>query len=290
MDDATDDESVVLAASGIPALSSPHPLDPTSIVIRREAVRRSDEWSEWRVNVHYSRQSGSTDDRTAPPTLRPVARSAGFRAVQKAVIKTLNGDPIVVPGTETPYDPPVQVLKYNPVVRFQRWEASFSTGTQKTYLGKVNSGQFGAYGPGEVMCTALDADEEWENDGNGTIRRYWRVLYEFEADEDGWQPRLQTADYFHIDPADSKRVPIFIGDDGTAFDANDNPFTSSNGDAAPHPMLLYAQDIGGIVAGEIAPAANISSAIADGSFNDKFTKVYDVHGEADFTALALPID
>lgn len=292
VDDPNDDDSIVLAASGIPGLLLPHPNDGTSLVVRREATRRSVEWSEWFVSVYYSRQPGSTEDRQSPPTLRPVIRSASVRSVQMAVTSMKVADensangfkivPITIKGTGTPLDPPLMITRYLPVVRFRRWESSFSTQTQRDYCGRVNKTPFGAYGPGEVMCTNIEGEEEYENDGNGTIIKYWHVTYEFAADTNGWQPRVVNADYFCIN-SDGNRVALHLDTDGAQINPPDGTPVST-------PQILWAVADGQTAVGTMATSAEVTDAVADETFNDKFTFVPEIIPTADFNQLQLPVN
>lgn len=231
--DGTDGPDVVLNASGLPAFGASLAYDPLSKVSRITPIKQDGATIHWEVEVEYSRETANQQDNQQPPTLRPVKRSASVRWVEKALqrSRTLYTDdtpPVpyhqsIVTSAKTPFNPPITISVAHSVVRFQRWENSFSTATQRAYLGRVNSTQFGVFPPGWVMCTNIEASEEWEQDAEGNPQKFWTVTYEFEScagESDTFDPiRVLDADFWFLDPDEDdeskKRKKIYIKDDGT---------------------------------------------------------------------------
>lgn len=231
--DGTDPPDVVLTASGLPAFNSALSYDPLSRATRFTPIKQEGATNHWHVDVEYTRETANQQDRQQPPTLRPVKRSASVRWVEKALQqgRTLYDDQTppqpyrqsIVTSARTPFNPPITISVAHSVVRFTRWEESFSTQTQRDYLGRVNSTQFGVFPAGWVMCTNIEANEEWEQDADGNPQKYWMVTYEFEAcagEADTFDPiKILDADFWFLDPdeddEDKKRKKIYIMPDGT---------------------------------------------------------------------------
>jgi len=280
-----DTSDVVLSAVGLPTLGQQFGGDPLSIVSSRRPVRDSDSRVVWNVEIGYSREKASQEDKQQPPTLRPVKRSTGTKWVEKALMRDNtrsaafpDGKPILT-SAKTPFNPPITITVPHPTASFMRWENatgpnSFSTQTKINYEGKVNSAQFGVFTAGYVLCTGINGSEEWEQDANGTLKRYWMVTYEFEYNPDGWNPTLLLdEDYWFIDPADSKRKPIYVDPDG-AYGGPD----LANGVPIPSPIPLSG--VAGSV-GDVLQASELPESVHYLEFN--------IYLEADFNALGLPV-
>jgi len=284
--DPTDTGAVVLTAANLPSFGAPFDGDPLARVSSRRPQQQLDSRLHWRVSVRYSREKGNQEDKQQPPTLRPVKRSASIRWVEMALMQDVNGDPIVT-SAKTPFNPPLVVSMPHPVVRFVRWEQSFSTATIRQYAGKVNSADFGIYVAGEVLCTNIEATEEWEQDADGNPTKFWMVTYEFEACNgfsDQWRPmRVLDADYWFIDPADSKRKPIFVDKDGTYHGDPDN----ANG-ATPIPSPVPLEGALGNSATSTATIGNVLQAVDLPDFVNYLN--FDIYEEVDFNDLNLPVD
>lgn len=278
--DASDGADIVLGASGLPQLNAASPYDSLSRVVAVRPMRQEDSTVHWQVEVSYARGTGDNQqDHQQPPTLRPVQRSAAVRWVQRALMQDEDGNPIVT-SAKTPFNPPIEVSLPHPVVRFVKWEESFSTSIIKAYVGKVNASAFGAYDAGCVMCTNIEATEQWEQDADGNPQKFWQVTYEFEAcydAQDTFRPlKVLDADYWFIDPDDDKRKPIFVDADGTY---HGNPDDANGATPAPSPVPLDGPS-GDL--GDVLQASEIPADIHYLEFN--------IYGEADFNALGLPVD
>lgn len=273
--DGSDNGQVVLTASGLPAFGASFSGDPLSRVSSRQPIRQSDATTHWQVRIRYSRETGNQQDRQQPPTLRPVKRSASVRWTQRALMQDEDDNPIIT-AAKTPFNPTIEVAIPHPLVRFTRWESSFSTSIIKAYVGKVNSSTFGAYDAGWVMCTNIEASEEWEQDANGNPTKFWMVTYEFEAcydEQDKFRPlKALNADFWFLDPGDSnKRKPIFVLENGSyTGDAE-----AAGATPVPSPVPLSAAGIV-LQASELPDDANYLE--------------FNIYGEADFNALGLPVD
>ena len=273
--DGTDGPDVVLSASGLPAFGASLAYDALSRVSRITPIKQSDATIHWEVEVEYSRETANSQDTQQPPTLRPVKRSASVRWTQRALQQDEDGEPIVT-SAKTPFNPPIEIAIPHPVVRFTRWESSFTTSTIKAYVGKVNSSTFGAYDAGWVMCTNIEASEEWEQDADGNPQKYWMVTYEFEAcydDKDTFRPlQVLDADFWFLDPGDSnKRKPIFVLENGNyTGDAE-----AAGATPVPSPIPISSSGI-------VLQASEIPASIHYLEFN--------IYGQADFNALGLPVD
>lgn len=279
MTDGTDGPDVVLGASGLPAFGESLAYDPLSRVSRITPIKQEDATNHWHVDVEYSRETANQQDNQQPPTLRPVKRSASVRWVQRALMQDEEGDPILT-SAKTPFNPPIEIQVPHPVARFTRWEESFSTSIIKQYVGKVNSTAFGAYDAGWVMCTNIEASEEWEQDEDGNPQKFCLVTYEFEAcydEQDTFRPlKVLDADFWFIDPADDKRKPIFVDADGTY---HGDPNDANGATPVPSPIPLDGP------AGDEGDVLQVSEIPADIHYLE-----FNIYGETDFGALGLPVD
>lgn len=275
--DGTDGPDVVLTASGLPAFYSGLSYDPLARASRRTPIKQSDSTTHWMVEVEYTRETGSQQDQQNPPTLRPVKRSAGVRWVEKALQQDRNGDAILT-GAKSPYNPPITVQVPHIVVRFQRWESTFSSSLIDTYAGKVNSSTFGAFSAGRVLCTNIEASEEWEQDADGNLQRYWLVTYEFEASEswDTWDPfKVLDADFYFIDSADDERKLIYVDSTGTYGAVDD---LEDDAVPVPSPVPLSGNPA---TPGDVLQASELP--------DDAYYQEYNIYETADFNDLDLPV-
>lgn len=289
--DGTDGPDVVLGASGLPSFGSGLAYDPLARVSRISPIKQEDATNHWQVEVEYSRETGNQQDFQQPPTLRPVKRSASIRWVEMALMKDIHGNPILT-AAKSPFNPPITISMPHPVVRFQRWEEEFTTATIRNYAGKVNSEFFGVYVPGEVLCTNIEASEEWEQDADGEPRRYWLVTYEFEACvgiTDMWRPmKILDADYWFIDPDPAAigylRKPIFVDANGIYHGDPKNP-DGATPVPSPVPLLGHAPGLPDIEPegfGRVLQASELPDAAC-------YIEL-DVYEEVDFNELELPVD
>ena len=275
--DASVDAFDVLAAPGLPALNSPFGSSFLTRVSNRRPFRPDHRApTYWHVEVAYRKDRSSQEDRQNPPTLRPVVRSAGIRWVERALMMDKD-DNAIITSAKTPFNPPLTASFPHPVVTFVRWEETFSTATQLQYGGKVNSETFGVYEPGYVLCSNIGASEQWELDASGVLKRYWQVTYEFEASPElKWRPaQILDADYWFIDPDDSKRKPIYVLPDGTY---TGDP-TEEGAAPAPTPIPLKGEAPN---LGNVLVPADIPEFLHFLEFN--------LHDQVDFNALNLPVD
>jgi hypothetical protein len=316
--DASDNGQVALTASGLPSFDSPFSGDPLARVSSRRPTRQADSLTHWHVQVQYTRQRGNQQDTQQPPTLRPVRRSASIRWVQKALqqgrtLYTSDTPPVpyrqsILTSAKTPFNPPIEIQLPHPVARFVRWEESFSTQTMKDYVGKVNSTPFGAYDAGWVMCTNIEASEEWEQDADGNPQKYWMVTYEFEAcynESDTFDPiKVLDADFWFLDPSEAdeskKRKSIYIKANGT--------YTGDSSEAGATPVPSPVPISGGLVGdgpiwrlptdsddpGDIERVGDIlrPDEIDDSGSQPSLIHYleFNIYETADFNALGLPVD
>lgn len=271
----TDGPDVAITASGLPSFYSALAYDPLARVSRITPIKQEDATTHWHIEVEYTRETGNQLDQQKPPTQRPVKRSASIRWVEKALDKDKDGNPILT-SAKTPFNPPIVVQVPHIVARFTRWEKNFSYQTIKTYAGKVNSTTFGAFAAGQVLCTNIEASEEWEQDATGDLQRYWLVTYEFEASEDWdkWKPfKILDADFWFLDPSDDdKRKPILYTSTG---EVTNNPNDPDGATPPPSPVPI---DEDGVVllASELPASVHYLE--------------FDIYDEADFNALGLNVD
>jgi hypothetical protein len=316
--DPDDGPDVVMAASGLPTFGAASTYDPLSRVSAVRPQRQEDATVHWLVEVSYSREKGNQQDRQQPPTLRPVRRSASIRWVQKALqqgrtLYTTDTPPVpyrqsILTSAKTPFNPPIEIQLPHPVARFVRWEESFSTQTMKDYVGKVNSTPFGAYDVGWVMCTNIEASEEWEQDADGNPQKYWMVTYEFEAcynESDTFDPiKVLDADFWFLDPSEAdeskKRKSIYIKANGT--------YTGDSSEAGATPVPSPVPISGGLVGdgpiwrlptdsddpGDIERVGDIlrPDEIDDSGSQPSLIHYleFNIYETADFNALGLPVD
>lgn len=277
--DGTDGPDVVLTASGLPAFNAGSSIDPLARASRFTPIKQEDSTVHWQVEVEYARETGNQLDQQNPPTLRPVKRSASIRWVEKALQQDKDGEPILT-GAKSPFNPPITVQVPHIVARFQRWESSYSYTLIKTYAGKVNSTTFGAFAAGQVLCTNIEASEEWEQDGDGNLQRYWLVTYEFEAAEDWdkWKPlKILDADFYFLDSGDSgARKLIYVDNTGTYGAVDD-----LEADAVPVPSPVPLSN-NPATPGDVLQASELPD---DANYLE-----FDIYDEVDFNALGLDLD
>jgi hypothetical protein len=277
--DSSDGPLEVLNAPGLPVFGAGSSFDALSRALSRRPIRQNDSTNHWLVEVTYSRETGtSQQDKQNPPTLRPVKRSAKVRWVEEAVMEDLDGNPILT-SAKTPFNPPMTMAVPHLVLSFQRWESSFNSSTITQYVGAVNSTTFGGRAPSRVLCTNIEASEEWEQDGDGNLQRYWLATYEFEVKDgffSGWNPvRVLDADFWFIDPGDNKRKPIFVDVNGNY---HGDPADANGATPVPSPVPLSG--VPGSVGDVLQPAELPGSA---------HYLEFDMYYEADFNALGLPL-
>lgn len=274
----TDGAVEVLLAANLPPFNAAYYGDTRARVSSRRPLRQRDSTTHWNVEIAYTISKQNDQDRQTPPTLRPTKRSAKVRWIEQALMVDRDGAAILT-SAKTPFNPPITISVPHSVVTFQRWESTFSTQTQRDYVGKVNSGTFGVFAAGEVLCTNIEANEEWEQDADGNLQRYWLVTYEFEASPSPypWQPfKILDADYWFIDPSDSQRKPIFVDKNGTYHGDPDDALGAT---PVPSPIPLDGPD------GDLGDVLQVNEIPADIHYLE-----FDIYEEADFDALNLNVD
>lgn len=307
--DGTDGPDVVVGAPGLPAFGAALTYDPTARVSRITPDKQGDATNHWHVDVEYSQETANSQDHQKPPTLRPTKRTAKVRWVERALQEdrpyeredgSFRGDPILT-SAKTPFNPPITTSVPHPVVTFQRWEEEFTTQTLINYVGHVNSTPFGVYAPGWVLCTNIEASEEWEQDAEGEFRRYWLVTYEFEAacdHSDKFDPiRVLDADVWFIDMTDDERKALYV-----------LPSGSYTGDATEAGAILVPTPVpisGGLVQDSGTGQFRLPTDSDDPSdivrVGDWLTVQeierglthhleFSIYPEADFNELGLPVD
>lgn len=274
----TDAGAEVLLAANLPVMGAAYYADTQMRVSSRRPTKQRDANNHWHVAVRFTRQKQNDQDRQQPPTLRPTKRSAKVRWIEQALMVDRDGDPILT-SAKTPFNPPITISVPHSVVTFQRWESTFSTATQRDYVGKVNSGDFGVFAAGEVLCTNIEATEEWEQNADGALQRYWLVTYEFEASPSPfpWNPfKILDADYWFIDPADDMRKPIFVDKNGTY---HGDPDDAQGATPVPSPIPLDGP------AGDLGDVLQVNEIPDDIHYLE-----FNIYEEADFGELNLPVD
>jgi hypothetical protein len=271
--DPADGPDVVMGASGLPTFGAASTYDPLSRVSAVRPQRQEDSTVHWLVEVSYSREKGNQEDQQQPPTQRRVMRDADTRMVERALQKDRHGDPILTTA-KSPFSPPIVISVPHPIVRFQRWEESFSTALIKAYAGRVNSASFGDYEAGWVMCTRIAGVEQWEQNADGEPTLYWLVTYEFEAcydENDTFDPmKLLNSDFWFID-ADGKRKLIYALENG-----------NYTGDAAAAGASLIPSPVPIDEDGAVLQASELPA--------DVHYLNLEVFQQADFNDLNLPVE
>lgn len=203
------------------------------------------------------------------PVLRPPIVQGHTMERQKA-IESLPGNG---PGNERPLlwsngrpmVPLPELTEYLPTLYVQQFENGFSRAAASPVLGSVNSTTFVGFPAKTVICTKLDGDLVFWQDGQ-TQRTCAQVTYQFIHNRDGWSPmRILSRDFF--EKANNNTVrPIVIN----------GAFVQE-----PHPL-----DVNGF-------AVPVSK-IADGTADDQIGSAENFHytnidlPEFDFNLLPLP--
>ncbi len=200
-DDPNDDDGVVLAASGLPAIRSNH---PTRLNLRctLKRARQSDEKCglTWEVICSYGYIPAAEDFFDIPKY------AWGHEPFEAPLDKDVITNAAVLNSAGQPFDPTVTQTLMLPVMSVT-WNtltdpSSWSTG----YCGRVNSATWKGHAAGLVWCRALDATQEIFQDESSTTL-YWAVSAQFVIHFKTWQAEVLDAGFMEKDAA-GKLIPI----------------------------------------------------------------------------------
>lgn len=190
-----------LNVPGIPKYGDLYPGTSKCAAVDISATPAPGSTGKMRVIVKYkdiTTKGGKPDDK-AKPIVRVIART-----VEVETEKDIKGEPLIVKYTqinEQMLGGSLQQVyqektyagraKYHlPVIgfRFERKESQAPTAKAKTYLGKVNKGQFFGYGARMLLVTELSGVT---NDGGET----YQVVYEIMVGPShGWDAKMRYVD------------------------------------------------------------------------------------------------
>lgn len=153
-----------------------------------------------------------------------------------------------------PFDPPPSYRAFHRVYTARRFESTWNDAAASGFLFRVNSTPFAGKDPYTVICSQLDAETVYVNDGSGAPRLLYAVSYQFEWDEEG-----QWVDVPNVSAME------FDGSEYTWI-------TDSNGDKVAHAVYLDE-------AGLALPAGDVEA-------DEMMIRVYP-YEETDFSALGL---
>lgn len=133
------------------------------------------------IELEYSSEMPEPqgDDPLSEP---PKVRWSGNESA-KAVFKDRDGNPVLNAANDYFFDPSLEKPTVHPVLTIIRNEPFFDSAFVFGYAGRINSADFYAAPAGTLRMKTPTAERRWYK---GQV--YWEVTYEFEYDEDGWQP------------------------------------------------------------------------------------------------------
>lgn len=199
-DVATSDSSIIALSSYLPAMFSSDPDNPDAGVIRRR-IERTKNNLRWNADITYSTRAPSQQDGddNGSPLGAKVKWSRSSQQINVPIWEDVSGEAILN-SAGLPFNPPVNVVRFNATYRAIRCEAVYPN---ESYEGRVNSTNFLGKPPGTLLCAIPSIEEEF----SGALK-YYRITYEFHYDYRGWQPRLLNAGFLQWNDDKSAHTQI----------------------------------------------------------------------------------
>lgn len=232
----------------VPRHFDPHPTDPTCSV-RKVTPSVLAGATVWKIMVEYSSEVPDPGDYEEHPLLRPVKAWMTAEEVKIPLFQDRFGNP-VINTAGVAYDPPVEITSINKVYHFERNEASWSEAKVDAYLNHLNSSSFCGKPPRHVRCRKFDPQEQREKQ-----IKYFKVGYEFEYNQFGFDPRPLSRGVLQIDEewynfsgeVRHIRIKDRMGRDVTqAIPLSGDGYALQPGDVLSNPNLLEYQTFEGL--------------------------------------------
>ena len=156
----------------IPRVNDFHPSDPVRTVESREARLASENNPYlWTVTVIYETLSLDPDNPNDPPWAARPEIWFDWISSQEPVDRAWNGD-LITNSADEPFEPPLTVTYYDPVMNVRRYEETFRPATLLEYRHALNLDEFFGAPPGWAMMLPIQPK---------LVRRgeltYWEVHY-----------------------------------------------------------------------------------------------------------------
>lgn len=177
--DKSDDETVALTASGLPAIGSDHPSwSGAKCSSLKSAPWGEDNQTLWKVTAHYNTPSQSNIEES-PTAQADVVSIKTVPYTVPATTQIIDGKTIENSAGDA-YDPPWPIQASHIQILIQRNLSSWSTSIAQTYIDTTNlysmtiGGITGAINT--FKMNGIEATKKWAPDGS----RYWEVHYDVE--------------------------------------------------------------------------------------------------------------
>jgi hypothetical protein len=179
-----DDVEEALTAPLLPALSSvyqtPVSIDLDALCQHLYATEQK-EWqaspghlgSVWLIEAFYSSEADDPTKQQLNPLLDPPNVTYGGEKVEVAIQSDLD-EVVVVNSAGDPYDPPLAVDDYLPVITIEVNIPWFGLSLQQQYLWSCNANPMWGQGVGIILCTQFDAKLGFRNN-----QQYWAATAQF---------------------------------------------------------------------------------------------------------------
>ena len=134
---------------------------------------------QWDATATYGPYDAANQPQN--PTLRPLKITWSSTVREKVLVADSDGN-AVLNSAGDPFDPPVVVDEYYPVVTIGRAEMTNDPALNFKYRSAINSDVFLGADPGTVKCVPIEAELAFDQD----IGWYYNKTYRFEFDQGGW--------------------------------------------------------------------------------------------------------
>lgn len=222
----------VLGVSDLPKIDEPHP-DKTRLTCNSRNANPEDDGDVWIVtcsygidDTTYSPELGSGD----PWDLPPFNVSFGTIAYNKILKKSYqNGDTQgnptkdVLNSVENPFDPPVEYVEYNSVLRFSINKRYFDLRLVRSYQGTINKYNITVMGEpvpakkGRINALSAKKIDVEDSDGNITYS-FFQLDFEIEIGPREFKNEVLDAGFYYLDGTTRKEIKLsdagVLGDSG----------------------------------------------------------------------------
>lgn len=174
----------------------------------------------WVITIEYrpptfNSRSINPDDNIYPPTNRPPKRSMRYSLEevplwrdkvetdpedQNLPLAERRGKPILLPNGRRFNVQPTQNRKHR-IYRFEKYLATFPSTTFDAYVDSINKNAWQGFAAKTIKVLPMVPTEEFFQDPNrpNTRTSFWRTVFEFEHNPDGWNPQeIPAADVYEL--------------------------------------------------------------------------------------------
>lgn len=219
-DDPTDDENIVLTATGLPQrfdyYETPSSTDVDALLMDITISQYDGSKTLWRVTCNYTTESVDPTEQVDNPLDEPPDISFSFETMQVPALvardpanPTAGADWIRTAAKE-PYNPPPTVDQSRLVCTISRNEPYYDVTVASQYIDAVNSDYFFGLPPRTAKIRSLDASFESKSGIN-----YWRITYVIAFNELTWDLQLLNYGSVYLDSGGNQTR--FVTTDGSAY-------------------------------------------------------------------------